>query len=174
MLEKFRNGNSADAKKLWFAHCSDINVTADEGIKSFGIYSDAAMMANKLEESQRSCHGQTASKQHCINVCNVYTTLFKRRLTIMCPLRSVFGSFEITHRYDSCSNREFLWKLPTKKDVVSVLNIDILNDAFLSKKERCPGSFIRRNVLTVASQFLVVYGDGSALKTYRRQKHFQY
>ena len=47
MLEKFRNGNSADAKKLWFAHCSDINITADEGIKSVGIYSDAVMMANK-------------------------------------------------------------------------------------------------------------------------------
>ena len=67
ILLNVRNGNSADAKKLWFEHCSDINITADEGIKSFGIYSDAAMMANKFEESQRSCHGQTASKQHCIN-----------------------------------------------------------------------------------------------------------
>ena len=138
VLEKFRNGNSADAKKLWFEHCSEINITADEAIKSFGIYSDAAMMANKLEES-------------------------------------VFGSFEVTHHYDSCSNRECLWKLPTKKDVLSGLNIDILNNAFLSKKERCPacpGSFIRRNVLTVASPFLVVYGDGSALKTYPKTKTF--
>ena len=125
LLLNVRNGNSADAKKLWFEHCSDINITADEGIKSFGIYSDAAMMANKLEESQRSCHGQTASKQHCINVCNVYTTLFKRRLTIMYPLRSVFGSFEITHRYDSCSNRECLWKLPTKNYGMFLFAINI-------------------------------------------------
>ena len=36
--------------------------------------------------SQRACHGQTTSKQLCINVCNVYTTLFQRRLTMMCPL----------------------------------------------------------------------------------------
>ena len=36
--------------------------------------------------AQRACHGQTTSKQRCINVCNVYTTLFQRRLTMMCPL----------------------------------------------------------------------------------------
>ena len=81
VLEKFRNGNSADVKKLCFEHCSYINITTDEAIQSFGIYSDTAMMANKLEES-------------------------------------VFGSFEVTHRYGSCSNRECLRKLPTKKDVL--------------------------------------------------------
>ena len=60
-------------------------------------------------------------------------------------------------------------EIANQKGCPKGLNIDILNNAFLSKKERCPvcpGSFIRRNVLTVASPFLVVYGDGSALKTY--------
>ena len=103
------------------------------------MYSDAATMVNKLEES-------------------------------------LFGSFEIAHRYNSCSNRECLWKLSTKKDVLGVgLNIDILKNAFLSKKDQCPacpGSFTRRNAQTVVSPFLVVYGDGSGLKTYPKSKTF--
>ena len=39
-----------------------------------------------VHTSQRACHGQTTLKQRCINVCNVYTTLFERRLAMMCPL----------------------------------------------------------------------------------------
>ena len=39
----------------------------------------------KVSDSQRACHGQTTSKRY-INVCNVYKTLFQRRLTTMCPL----------------------------------------------------------------------------------------
>ena len=36
--------------------------------------------------NQWACHAQTTAKQRCINVCNVYATLFQHRLTMMCPL----------------------------------------------------------------------------------------
>ena len=39
-----------------------------------------------VHPSQRACHGQTTSKQRYIDACNVYTTLFQRSLTMMCPL----------------------------------------------------------------------------------------
>ena len=36
--------------------------------------------------TQWAIHGQTTFKQRYFNVYNVYTTLFQRRLTMMCPL----------------------------------------------------------------------------------------
>ena len=40
------------------------------------------------ESSQRAIHGQTTLKQRYFKVYIVYTTLFKRRWTMMCPLGS--------------------------------------------------------------------------------------
>ena len=45
----------------------------------------------QLISPQWAIHGQTTFKQRYFNVFNVYTTLFQRRLTMMCPLRRQFG-----------------------------------------------------------------------------------
>ena len=46
-----------------------------------------------LYTSQQAHHGQMTSKQRCINVDSVGTTLFRRRLTMMCPLGCYKNNF---------------------------------------------------------------------------------
>ena len=42
-------------------------------------------------------HGQMTFKQRYFNVYNVYTTLFQRRLTMMCPLGIVTRELKIPY-----------------------------------------------------------------------------
>ena len=41
---------------------------------------------NVFGSSQWAHHGQTTLKQRCIDIADVDTTLFRRRLTMTCPL----------------------------------------------------------------------------------------
>ena len=45
-----------------------------------------SMLVLNFNNTQRAHYGQTTLKQRCINVIYVEITLFKRRLTMNCPL----------------------------------------------------------------------------------------
>ena len=53
---------------------------------SLYAYSAGPYKATQKHFKSSCHHGQTTSNQRCIDICNVYTTLFQCCLTMMCPL----------------------------------------------------------------------------------------
>ena len=82
---------------------------------------------------------------------------------------SFLGVCETDISYSTCSNKECLWRIPPRKESIDRSDIKELTSIGQSKTERCPsclGFFQSERILTVASPFIVMYGDGGKLGDY--------
>ena len=68
----------------------------------------------KYDGSQQAHHGQMTSKQRYINVDSIGTTLFQRRLTMMCPLGCMVAFFRF--RFSCVLHSESEYSTPCQWD----------------------------------------------------------
>ena len=79
------------------------------------------------------------------------------------------------HLWQFCTeNKLCLWNLPKTHNTLDCSAIDRMRQQLKTKIEKCPscGLFTSTNILTVASPFLILYGNGSALRDYPNKWKF--
>ena len=138
VFEQFCNGNSAEAKKLWYEVVTKKKVDLKTEVISFENFTDRSCVASILNES-------------------------------------IFGNFVLETNFERCTNKKCLWKLPKTHNTLDCSAIDRMRQQLKTKIEKCPsctGSFTSTNILTVASPFLILYGNGSALRDYPKKWEF--
>lgn len=88
---------------------------------------------------------------------------------------TIFGTFKYKKCFKKCSNKECLWKLPSVDAPLNRASIDDIKGFNRNGRERCPscyGYFHYENKLTVASPFLIIYGEGYDLNNYPSTLNF--
>jgi hypothetical protein len=132
--QKYLNGNSEDAKKLWHEEIRKRKTRVKAEKINFEKVSDATSINSFLENTP-------------------------------------YGSFKFVKDYEGkCSSPKCLWKLPASPEVcLDQSSLYFLKDFNSGRRERCPscgGHFKYHNRLTVASPFLLVFGEGYSLGSY--------
>ena len=84
------------------------------------------LLINQVKyKTQQARHGQTTSKQRYINVDSVGTTLFRRRLTMMCQLGNIFK----TNKPYSKKNKEIQTMYVFSYLYIAVLHKNQINNS---------------------------------------------
>eukprot|EP00111_Clytia_hemisphaerica_P019356 TCONS_00057148-protein len=145
---------------------SDLKATASKKLmRSFGQF-----RVGKSAEAKRLWYELIKSRKLPLSTSSVNAANISDLICLEPVHNHGLTKFMYKKAYGSCSSKDCKWKIPDSREFeLNRTSIDLIKTFHIGERERCPecaGHFIGENRLTVASPFLIIFGDGNSMHSF--------